>query len=146
MPDSSSHPFCLAHLIRDARYAEEARDGVFARGLIAPLRRACRIGRPRDRLPDAQPANRRPVKTPSLPSGAEPAHPEGAKPPAAIGKIRRNPFVFVPERALEPTNNACERALRPCATWRNVTHGLRTAWGAAPCADIRALRLCEPAH
>jgi transposase len=135
------HQYCLAHLIRDARYAEEAGDGVFAPGLIALLRRACRIGRLRDRFTHAQLANRRRqlVKALSLLLEAKPEHPEGAKLHAVIGKIRRNLFVFVTERALEPTNNASERALRPCATWRKVTNGLRTTWGAALYADIRSL-------
>jgi transposase len=135
------HQYCLAHLIRDARYAEEAGDGVFAPGLIALLRRACRIGRARDRLTDAQADNRhrKLVKALSLLLEKKPEHPEGVKLHAAIGKIRRNLFVFVTERALEPTNNASERALRPCATWRKVTNGLRTAWGAALYADMRSL-------
>jgi transposase len=135
------HQYCLAHLIRDARYAEEAGDGVFAPGLIALLRRACRIGRLRERFTHAQLADRRRqlVKALSLLLEVKPEHPEGAKLHAAIGKIRRNLFVFVTERALEPTNNASERALRPCTTWRKVTNGLRTAWGAALYADIRSL-------
>lgn len=135
------HQFCLAHLIRDARYAEEAGDGVFAPGLIALLQRACRIGRLRDRFTDAQLANRRRqlVRALSLLLEAKPEHPEGAKLHATIGKMRRNLFVFVTERALEPTNNGSERALRPCATWRKVTNGPRTAWGAQLYADIRSL-------
>lgn len=135
------HQYCLAHLIRDAAYAEEAGDAVFAPGLIALLRRACRIGRLRNRLTDAQLANRRRrlVKALSLLLDMKPEHPEGQRLHATIRKIRRNLFVFVTERALEPTNNGSERALRPCATWRKVTNGPRTPWGAALYADIRSL-------
>jgi hypothetical protein len=39
------HQFCLAHHIRDAQYAMDAGNDCFAPGLIALLKRACRIGR-----------------------------------------------------------------------------------------------------
>src|SRR5208283_98282 len=44
---------CLAHLIRDAQYAIDAGDKVFAPGLKRLLACACAIGRRRDRLKDS---------------------------------------------------------------------------------------------
>jgi transposase len=44
------HQVCLAHLIRDVQYAEDAGDPVFAPGMKGLLKRACAIGRRRDRL------------------------------------------------------------------------------------------------
>ena len=52
---------------------------------------------------------------------------------------RGNLFLFVTNRALEPTNNGSERALRPCVTFRKITGGFRTAWGADLYADIRSV-------
>ena len=40
---------------------------------------------------------------------------------------------------VEPTNNACERALRPAVIQRKVTNGYRAMWAAEGEADIRTV-------
>ena len=45
--------FCLAHLIRDAQYAIDAGDSIFAPAFKRFLQRACAIGRRRPKLTDA---------------------------------------------------------------------------------------------
>lgn len=52
--------------------------------------------------------------------------------------MRRNLFVFVTNRAISPTNNGSERALRPCAIYRKITNGFRSEWAATLYADIRS--------
>jgi len=47
---TQDHQLCLAHLLRDARFAIEAGDTVFAPGFEALLKRACGIGRRRGEL------------------------------------------------------------------------------------------------
>ena len=47
------HQVCLAHLIRDVQYAIDAGDAIFAPGMKGLLKRACAIGRRRDRLSDS---------------------------------------------------------------------------------------------
>jgi transposase len=135
------HQFCLAHLIRDAQYALDAGDTGFAPGLLALLRRACRLGAIRDRLTDSQLATflRRFVKKLSELLQRPPTHPVGRRLQRAIAKGRRNLFLFVTNRDLEPTNNGSERALRPCVTFRKVTGGFRTPEGAAFYADVRSV-------
>jgi transposase len=135
------HQFCLAHLIRDAQYAIDAGDTGFAPGLLVLLKRACRLGAIRDRLSDAKLAayHRKLVKKLSELLERLPTHPAGQKLQATIAKCRRNLFLFVTNRDLEPTNNGSERALRPCATFRKVTGGFRTPAGAAVYADIRSV-------
>ena len=135
------HQFCLAHLIRDAQYAIDAGDAGFAPGFLALLKRACRIGALRDRLSDAQLAayHRRFVKKLSQLLERGPTHPAGAKLQRAIAKARRHLFLLLTNRALAPTNNESERALRPCVTFRKITGGFRTAWGADLYADIRSV-------
>lgn len=39
------------------------------------------------------------------------------------------------DRAVPPTNNGAERALRPSVIFRKVTNGFRSLWG----ADVHAL-------
>jgi transposase len=135
------HQFCLAHLIRDAQYAVDAGDTGFALGFLALLRRACRLARARDRLSDDQleACHRKFVKKLSELLQRPPTHPKGAKLQRAMARGRGNLFLFVTNRALEPTNNGSERALRPCVTFRKITGGFRTAWGADLYADIRSV-------
>jgi transposase len=135
------HQVCLAHLVRDAQYAMEAGDTVFAPGLKGLIKRACAIGRRRHRLADATlktyeaDLDRRLDRLMAL----VPRHPAGAKLQTVIRKIRRHLFVFVQNRDLTATNNGAERALRPCVVYRKITNGFRSAWGAALYADIRSV-------
>ena len=81
--------------------------------------------------------------------GADPAkwpcHGGGLKPIAAIvcaciaGISRGDCRLFLTNRAVAPTNNESERALRPCVTFRKITGGFRTAWGTDLYADIRSV-------
>ncbi|MDE2135333.1 MAG: transposase [Alphaproteobacteria bacterium] len=50
---TKEHQVCLAHLIRDAQYAIDDGDSLFAPKLQELLRRACAIGRRRTQLADA---------------------------------------------------------------------------------------------
>ncbi len=132
---------CLAHLIRDGQYAIDAGDGIFAPGLHHLLGRACRIGRRRDKLADVTRktyAARLEARLDEL-MRRRPTHKAGVKIQRVIKKIRRHMFVFVTNRAIPATNNGSERALRPCVTFRKITNGFRTEWGARLYADIRSV-------
>ena len=141
---------CLSHLIRDVHYAIDAGDSIFAPGLRHLLGRACRIGQRRQRLADAT------LKTYAARLEADldrlmrrtPTQAAGLKLQRAIEKIRRHMFVFMTNRAIPPTNNGSERALRPRVTFRKnlssgpdprITNGFRSEWGAALYADIRSV-------
>ena len=50
---AGAHQYCLAHLIRDAQYAIDAGDSIFAPGFKAFLKKACAIGRKRPELADS---------------------------------------------------------------------------------------------
>ena len=132
---------CLAHLIRDAQYAIDAGDAIFAPDLRHLLGRACRIGRRRERLADATLktyAARLEARLDDL-MARKPTHAAGVKFQQVIRKVRRHLFVFMTNRAIPPTNNGSERALRPCVTFRKITNGFRTEWGARLYADIRSV-------
>ena len=132
---------CLSHLIRDVQYAIDAGDSVLAPGLRHLLGRACRIGRRRDRLADATLRSYAARMEGDLDDlmGRTPTHAAGVKLQRVIKKIRRHLFVFMTNRAIPPTNNGSERALRPCVTFRKITNGFRTEWGARLYADIRSV-------
>ncbi|MBA3895769.1 MAG: IS66 family transposase [Sphingomonadaceae bacterium] len=132
---------CLAHLIRDAQYAIENGDGIFAPGLRHLFGRACRIGQRRDRLTDAtlKSYERRLDQRLDELLDLKPTHKTGIKLQKSIKTCRRFLWTFVTHRGLEPTNNGSERALRPCAIFRKVTNGFRTPWGARLYADVRSV-------
>jgi transposase len=132
---------CLAHLIRDAQYAIDAGDAAFAPGLRKLLQRACAIGRRRAALADATLRAYRYKLDTSLDVllGIAPIHAAGEKLQDAIKGCRRFLFVFLANRAVPPTNNGSEQALRPCVIFRKVTNCFRSEWAAHLYADIRSV-------
>ena len=56
-----------------------------------------------------------------------------------IKKYRQNLFVCVTNRAVPPTNNGSEQALRPCVIFRKITNCFRSQWGAKLYADVRSV-------
>ena len=135
------HQVCLAHLIRDVQYAEDAGDRVFAPGMKGLLKRACALGRRRDRLADSTlkvyeaDLEKRLDRLLAL----QPVAPAAQKMQRVIKRFRQHLFVFMGNRDIEPTNNGSERALRPCAVYRKITNGFRSEWGAKLYADIRSV-------
>ena len=68
-----------------------------------------------------------------------PAHGAGNKLQNVIKGCRRHMFVFLANRAIPPTNNGSEQALRPCVIFRKVTNCFRSEWAAHLYADIRSV-------
>lgn len=135
------HQVCLAHLIRDVQYAEDAGDAVFAPGMKGLIKRACALGRRRDHLA----LSTLKVYEADLEKRLDrllalhPLAPEGKKLQRVIKRFRQNLFVFMANSEIEPTNNGSERALRPCAVYRKITNGFRSEWAAKLYADIRSV-------
>src|ERR1700726_1141513 len=136
---AEAHQFCLAHLIRDAQYAIDAGDTVFAPAFKAFLQRACDIGRRRPDLADAT------IKAYARTLARELDRLLKLKPTNAEGRHLRDTIyvdasdkllVFLTRRDVEPTNNVSERALRPSVIFRKVTNGFRSDWGAKVYADL----------
>jgi transposase len=136
---AEEHQFCLAHLIRDAQYAIDHGDTIFAPAFKALLHDACAVGRRRSGLVDATIAAHRRRLDKELERLL------ALKPTDAAGRKLRDTvyvdctdrlFVFLKRRDVEPTNNESERALRPSVIFRKVTNGFRSEWGAKTYADL----------
>jgi transposase len=119
---AEQHQFCLSHLTRDAQYAVDAGDSVFAPAFKAFLKRACAIGRRRPNLADstikayARTLERELDRLLELePTDAEGRHLRDA----IIVDARDKLLVFLTRRDVEPTNNGSERTLRPSVIFRN---------------------------
>ena len=133
------HQVCLAHLIRDAQYAIDAGDTVFAPQFKEFLQRACEIGGRRPDLADntmkayARKLERELDRLLELePSNAEGRHLRDA----IIVDARDKLLVFMRRRDVEPTNNGSEQKLRLSVIFRRVTNGFRSEWGAKLYADL----------
>jgi len=124
---------CLAHLLRDANYAIEAGDTVFAPAFKLVLLRAVAIGKRRAALKDstlAQYAADLDRRLDKILSGPAPKSAPARRLYRAMRRDRADLFRFVSRRDVPYTNNACERALRPSVIFRKVTNCFRAEWGA----------------
>lgn len=132
---------CLAHLLRDARYAVECGDTAFSAPFKRLLLRAIAIGRRRERLTDSTltqylaDLDRRLDRI----MGAVPLAEPGRKLRKRIAANRAYLFVFITRRDVPYTNNVSERHLRPSVIFRKVTNGFRCEWGAETYAAFRSV-------
>jgi len=132
---------CLAHLLRDARYAVECGDTTFSAPFRLFLLRAIAIGRRRERLKDTTLAqylydlDRRLDRIMAAVPDGEP----GRKLHKRMLANRAHLFVFMTNRAVPYTNNVSERHLRPSVIFRKVTNGFRCEWGAETYAAFRSV-------
>ena len=129
----AARQLCLAHLLRDAQYAIDAGDSLFAFGFILLLLRAIAIGRRRPILKDntlQQYQADLERRLDRLLSGPPPDTPAAGRLFNAMRRDRNDLFRFITRRDVPYTNNACERALRPSVIFRKVTGCFRSQWGA----------------
>mgnify|MGYP000529977944 CR=1 FL=1 len=129
----------LTSMIRDARYAIDHGDGVFAPRFKAFLKDACAIGRKRKDITDTTiDRHRRRLKRDlDCLLRLEPTDAEGRHLRDAIDVNARDKLlVFLNRRDVAPTNNESERALRPSVIFRKVTNCFRSHWGAKVYADL----------
>jgi transposase len=132
---------CLAHLLRDAKYAIECGDTAFSAPFRWLLLRAIALGRRRKVLKDTTlkqylyDLDRRLDRI----MAAVPVGEPGRKLHKRMLANRAHLFVFMSNRAVPFTNNISERHLRPSVIFRKVTNGFRCEWGAETYAAFRSI-------
>jgi transposase len=132
---------CLAHLLRDAKYAIECGDTAFSAPFRRLLLRAIAIGRRRETLKDTTlkqylyDLDRRLDRIILAVPIGEP----GRKLRKRMLANRGHLFVFMTNRNVPYTNNISERHLRPSVIFRKVTNGFRCEWGAETYAAFRSV-------
>jgi transposase len=132
---------CLAHQLRDCQYAIDAGDTVFAPRVKALLLRAVVLAR---RHRDLAPSTRREYRRRldhalDAVMASAPTNRDGKRLRKRYGKIRSHLFTFLDHPEIAADNNSSERELRPTATYRKVTGGFRSEWGANLFAAIRSV-------
>ena len=130
---------CLAHLLRDARYAVECGDTEFSAAFRRRRLRAIAIGRRRSTLQDTTLAQYRADLDRRLDRimAAVPLGEPGRKLRRRSAANRAH--LFVTNRDVPYTNNVSERHLRPSVIFRKVTNGFRCEWGAETYAAFRSV-------
>jgi transposase len=132
---------CLAHQLRDCQYAIDAGDAVFAPRMKALLLRAVVLARRHRTLADSTRRQYRRRLDHDLDAimALTPSHHDGRRLRKRYGKLRAHLFTFLDHPELAADNNSSERELRPTATYRKVTGGFRSNWGADLFAAVRSV-------
>jgi transposase len=132
---------CLAHQLRDCKYAIEAGDTIFAPQMKALLLRAVVLARRRKSLAESTRRShlRRLDHALNVIMVLAPTNSHGRRLRKRYGKVRSHLFTFLEHPNAPPDNNGSERELRPTATYRKVTGGFRSQWGADLFAGVRSV-------
>ena len=132
---------CIAHQLRDCKYAIEAGDTVFAPRMKALLLRAVVLARRRHELAESTRRQYRWRLDRSLDDimALAPDNRHGKRLRKRYAKVRNHLFTFLEHPEVAPDNNSSERELRPTATYRKVTGGFRSDWGADFFAAVRSV-------
>lgn len=138
----ATHQTCLAHLARDVAYADETSDDMLPSRLRLWLKRAFALADGIETFATSTIAAKRRALERSLadilaaPTACDLARDLQMR----FRRARDQLFVFAAYPGLvEPTNNACERALRPAVIQRKITNGYRAMWAANGEADVRTV-------
>ena len=132
---------CLAHQLRDCRYAAEAGDAVFAPRMRALLLRAVVLARRHRSLAEStrREYRRRLERALDAVMALAPTNRHGQRLRKRYGRLREHLFTFLDHPEVTADNNGSERELRPTATYRKVTGGFRSTWGADLYAGVRSV-------
>jgi transposase len=133
---------CLAHLARDVGYALDASEDFLPMRLKLWLQKAFRLARDIRHLAPSTIAARRRALERTLDDILV------ASTSCDLAKALQRKFARARHQLLtfahwpgqvEPTNNACERDLRPAVIQRKITNGYRAMWAAQGEADVRTV-------
>jgi transposase len=132
---------CLAHQLRDCQFAIEAGDAVFAPRMKMLLLRAFVIARRRNHLAETTRRQYRQRLDRDLDAlmVLAPTNRDGKRLRKRYAQHRSHLFTFLDHPEVAPDNNSSERELRPTATYRKVTGGFRSDWGADLFAAFRSV-------
>jgi transposase len=132
---------CLAHQLRDCQFAIDAGDIIFARRMKILLLRAFVLARRRHQLAETTRRQYRQRLERELDAVMvlAPTTRDGLRLRKRYGKLRSYLFTFLDHPEVDPDNNSSERELRPTATYRKVTGGFRSKWGADLFASFRSV-------
>jgi transposase len=132
---------CLAHQLRDCQFAIEAGDAIFAPRMKALFLRAFALARRRHHLAETTRRQYRQRMERDLDKvmALAPVSHDGKRLRKRYAKVRAHLFTFLDHPEVGADNNSSEREVRPTATYRKVTGGFRSTWGANFFAATRSV-------
>ncbi len=132
---------CLAHQLRDCQFALDAGDTEFAPRMKALLLRAVVLARRSRGLAEStrKAYLRRLDSDLNKVMVLQPQQKDGRRLRKRYVKVREYLFTFLAHPEVTADNNSSERELRPTATYRKVTGGFRSDWGAELFAAVRSV-------
>jgi transposase len=132
---------CLAHQLRDCQFAIDAGDAIFAPRMKALLLRAVVLARRHRTLAESTRHEYRRRLDHDLDTimALAPANRHGQRLRRRYGRVRDHLLTFLDHPEVTADNNSSERELRPTATYRKVTGGFRSTWGADLFAAVRSV-------
>lgn len=132
---------CLAHQLRDCAYAIDAGDTVFAPRMKALLLRAVVLARRHRDLAETtrREYRRRLERDLDAVMALAPTQRDGRRLRKRYARVRDHLFTFLDHPEIAADTNSSERELRPTATYRKVTGGFRSDWGANLFAAVRSV-------
>ena len=136
------HQTCLAHLARDVAYADQTSADMLPSRLRLWLKRAFALANGIESFAASTIATKRRTLERDLAAilSARTTCDLARDLQMKFRRARDQLLTFAAYPGLvEPTNNGCERALRPAVIQRKVTNGYRAMWAAEGEADIRTV-------
>ena len=131
---------CLAHQLRDCQYAIEAGDEIFAPRMKTLLLRAVVLARRRMELAESTRRSYQRRLDRDLNAIMVGSCKSARQATAKTLRQEPKPLVHIPRPSRHTAdNNGSERELRPTATYRKVTGGFRSNWGADLFAAVRSV-------
>jgi len=130
----------VAHQLHDCQYAIEAGDAVFAPRMKRLVLRAFVLAKRRHNLAEATRRSYKARLERDLDAimALTVEHKDARRLQKRYRKHRGSLFTFLDYPEVAPDNNSSERTLRPTATYRKVTGGFRSTWGADLYAAVRS--------
>ena len=126
--------------LRDCTYAVEAGDAVFAPRMKALLRAVVLARRNCGLAPSTRREYRGRLECAlDAVMALAPTHRDGQRLRRRYGRLRSHLFTFLDHPEVPADNNGSERELRPTASYRKVTGGFRSEWGADLFAGVRSI-------
>jgi len=132
---------CLAHQIRDCKYAIECGDKIFAPVMKEIILKAIEVRKSFNSMTKDQyfsPCEHLKVRLKACLT-LIPTEENGIRLRKRYTKHQNNMLLFLEDHRVPPTNNSSEQALRPSVIFRKVTNGFRSKWGSDFYASIRSI-------
>ena len=133
---------CLAHQLRNCKYAVDCKDEIFAPVMIELILEGIVLGKQYQKIPSSEYETKVQAVLEKLTKALtlNPTKKEGIRLHKRYTKHKDSIFLFLEDPSkIPPTNNSSEQAIRMSVIFRKITNGFRVEWGGQFFAVIRSI-------